>query len=717
MAKQKAVYAPGELAKTRERLGSLDKEEAKRMTQLLGGEIGYERTEDQQASQQQRGGRRGKSDTVDLSRKPGRRVEIIEDEDRISKEDVKEYLKKQKTRKKDNLADDPSVTLIIPYWNRVKLDKYCGQVEFEIKNSAQVLVSVLSFFGDPADYVNPAFVNRRMNEYYKRIELLVASVRTLFPRNNLKRNEQMRKASPFAFAVLDTIRYWNIDHISAELSRIQARPRSVKTIDLADILRDIYKPLYMLEQLELETHIKGAFTLLYKALYVENPSDAKKYQDLIKTALYSLGVIRRDIRFQLYPLFMKLISHCWLPYEAFFKERRNRIAHFLGVTEKNRISPMMENALTEDEAVEIAKEVEDEEIVAEDEPAKGGENAEEALSEEEQIEKRAQESEAKAVAKGLSALENLFPGSGWDRIHFFPDLYPYFSDVFSLKKGVELIAPTDPLQQVYILCRILEELFFGLRYVTFGTIIGPDGNAERLDDPMARIINEWQRLIEASFDKEYLTRLDEYCRMLENTAESRTSNYAKRLMNELHWAKRLYFLPYYRFESIMPPSFQKNSLTAVYPIVRTLRRYLATLAGAIEQGNRRGGAEKKAPCDGIDNPWEPYIFQVPNPVSKRLDALLGQKKRNNASLVLFTLAVTIVLDHILNDENSWAYSKKLDFIFRSENGDGIRPRFGVDAKVDTELLFKQFLKKRQLQAARAAAENKTGEDVLFSELG
>jgi len=718
MAKQKAVYAPGELAKTRERLGSLDKDEAKRMTQLLGGEIGYERTEDQQSSQQQRGGRRGRGDAGDSglpSRKPGRRVELAGDEERISKEDVKEYLKKQKTRKRENLADDPSVTLIIPYWNRVKMDRYCGQVEFEIKSSAQVLVSVLSFFGDPADYVNPAFVNRRMNEYYKRIELLVASVRTLFPRNNLKRNEQMRKASPFAFAVLDTIRYWNIDHISAELSRIQVRPRSVKTTDLADILRDIYKPLYMLEQLELETHIKGAFTLLYKALYVEKPSDAKKYQDLIKTALYSLGVIRRDIRFQLYPLFMKLISHCWLPYEAFFKERRNRIAHFLGVTEKNRINPQMENSLTEDEAVEIAKEVEDEEITAEDETEKG---EEETLSEEEQSEKQAQESEAKAVKKGLSALETLFPGSGWERIQFFPDLYPYFSDVFSFKKGAELIAPTDPLQQVFVLCRILEELFFGLRYVTFGTIIGPDGNAERLDDPMVKIINEWQGIVEKSFDKEYLTRLDEYCRMLENTAESRTSNYAKRLMNELHWAKRLYFLPYYRFESIMPPSFQKNTLTAVYPIVSTLRRYLAALAGAIEEGNRRGGAEKKAPCDGIDNPWEPYVFQVPNPVSKRLDALLGQKKRNNASLVTFTLLVTTVLDHLLNDEDSWAYSKKSDFIFRSENGDGIRPRFGVDAKVDTTLLFKQALKIRQLQAARAAAkETKTEDDELFSNSG
>jgi len=706
MPKPKDIYAPGELTKIRERLGSINKDEAKRMTQVLGGEIGYERSEEPENPAKNR---RVRNETVEVNiggRKPGRHVDIAADED-ISEEDIREYQKRKSQRKKEGPADDPSVSLKPSYWDRVKIDRYCGQPEFEIKSSGQIFISVISFFNDPMDYVNPAFVLRRMNNYYKRIETLVTAVRTLLPRNNLKRNERFRKTSPFSFAILDTIRYWNIEEISSELSRLQARPRRAKTIDFIDILKYIYKPLYILEQLEIETHIKEAFTLLYKLLYIENPTEAQsKYQELIRTALFSYGIVRRDIRFQLYPLLMKLVSHCWLPYETFFKERENRLNALLQVSERNRISPQTENALSEEKAGENAEGKEDAETTEAPAEAKtdGAENAggkdagSGSAQEEEQAKPR--EPESKTLERGLATLEALFPNAGWNRLRTYPDLYPYFSDVFKVKKGVVLFSPTDPIQQAYFLARILEELFFGLRYTVFGAITGPDGGSERLDEPMSRIINQWQNIIEAGFEKEYLSRLNEYCQMLENAAESRTSNYAKRLMNDLHWVKRLYFFPYYHFDSIMPTPIQKNSITAMYPEVRSLRRYLTGVAAGIEQGNRQGGAEKLAPCDGISNPWDSYVFQVPNPVSTRLDMLLPPKRRNNATLVFFSLAVTVVLDTLLNDENSWAYDTQNDFLFRSENGEGVRPLFGVDNKVDTDLLFKRALKKRQDAAAR-----------------
>jgi len=715
MAKYK--YAPGELAKTRERLGSIDKEEAKRMTQVLGGEIGYERSEEPETPPK---GRRVRNETVEVNiggRSPRRHVDIATDED-ISEEDIREYQKRKAHNKKEGPADDPSVSIKPSYWDRVKIDKYCGQPEFEIKNSAQIMISMISLLNDPVDYVNPSFVLRRINNYYKRIETLVTTVRTLLPRNNLKRNERFKKASPFSFAILDTLRYWNIEQISTELSRIQARPRSAKTADFIEILKDIYKPLYILEQLELETHIKGAFSFLYKLLYIENPTDAKnKYQELIRTALFSLGIIRRDIRFQLYPLLMKLLSHCWLPYERFFKERENRLKAFLQVNERNQISPQMENALPEEKSVGTgneAGEAENADTLAEAASAEtateaktgGGKNTggkdagNESVPEEEPAKKQYRETEGKAVERGLTTLEVLFPNAGWNQLNQYPDLYPYFSDVFPLKKGVVLIAPTDPLQQAYFLARILEELFFGLRYTVFGMIMGPGGSSERLDEPMSRIINQWQNIIEAGFEKEYLSRLSEYCQMLENAAESRTSNYAKRLFNDLRWVKRMYVFPYYHFDSIMTTSIQKNSITALYPEVRSLRRYLTAVAAGIEQGNRQGGAEKQVPCDGISNPWDAYVFQVPNPVSKRLDMLLAPKKRNNASLVYFALAVTVVLDSLLNDENSWAYDTKNDFLFRSENNEGVRPLFGVESKINTDMLFRQAIKKRQAAAGK-----------------
>ncbi|MDR0587343.1 MAG: hypothetical protein LBG26_08900 [Treponema sp.] len=719
MSKNKAIYAPGELAKVRGKLGTLDEAEAKRMAQILGGEVGYERTTPQEDALHKK---KVRHETVEVAvggRKPFRRVETAEmdGEDRGFAGAAK---RKPVHRNDNDPVDDPLVPVKASYWERVRMDKYMGQPEFEIKTSGQVLFSMLSFLTDPPDMVSPAFVNRRMNEYYKRIELLVTSVRSILPRNNLRRNERLKKASPFAFAILDTIRYWNIDQISGNLSKIQARPRNAKVQDFQDILRDIYRPLYILEKLDPETHIKGSFKLLYKILYLENPTEAKKkYQEFIRNALVSYGIIRRDIRYQLYPMLLKLLSNCWIAYDLFFTERKNRIRNFLQVTEKNRISPSMgsgddtgeagaaEDAGGQTEEIGRIEETGEEEIKTED---MFDESAmDEPLTEEDRIKRHHDEIEKKAVDRSLSTMEVLFPKAGWERVRVYPDFYPYFSDVFHFKKGIELIAPTDPLQQIIILMRVLEELFFGLRYVIFGVIMGPDGSSERIDDLIGRIVNEWQKNIEASLEKEYLPRLDEYCRLLENTAESRTSNYAKRLLNELHWVKRLYFLPYYKFESIMPPPFQKNSITAIYPEVRQLRRYLTAVAAGIDQGNKRGGLEKHAPCDGIDNPWDAYIFQVPNPLSTRLDALLAPKKRNNASLVFFTLAVTVLLDHLLNDEDSWAYGQKAGFLFRSENGEGIRPLFGVETKIDSETIFRQALKKRQVAAAQAAAAAKAAE--------
>jgi hypothetical protein len=293
----------------------------------------------------------------------------------------------------------------------------------------------------------------------------------------------------------------------------------------------------------------------------------------------------------------------------------------------------------------------------------------------------------------------MFPQSGWTKAQFGVDLYPYFLKVFNLKKEYALIAPADGLQQVAILIRILEELFFALRSVAFGVYTGSDG-PENIRDTLTPIINNWHFFIE-SIEKEYLPRLSEYCRILENASESRTSNYARRLLDELCWIKRQYFMPQFKFESSFPPPFQKEDVKALYPNVRALRKCLTMIAAGIEKGNKAGGAARKVPCDGIDNPWEQYVFQIPNPVSVRLDALLGSAQKNNASLVFFTLAAVIVLDFVINNEDSWGYytdGGRPGALYRSANDDGITPQRGVDKEVDTEAILKAMVQRAKARA-------------------
>ena len=686
--KSKAVYAPGELSRIRDKLGVTDREEAKLLAERLGGEIGHERSPEEEESRQNR--TRNERVNVKIGDRPSRPLRTVELP--LEAEGEVKTIQKPVRGKDYDPADDPSIPLKVSYWERVKMDRFAGQSEFEIKSPTQVLQSVLSMFSDIPDYVSQTFVNNRMAEYYKKIEMLVISTRNMLPRNNVMRNEQMKKASPLTYAILDVIRYWEIEKISSDLVRIQSRPKNSLAGDFSDILRAIYRPLFLLELLEMEAHIRGAYKILYKLLYLENSTEAKeKHQYQIRNALTAFSGVRRDVRYLLYPLLMKIVSSNFLPYETFFDARKNRIMAFLNVSEDKRINPEVFAMMAEAKNSESQDTETEEEKQEED----GAEPGKEEPSAEEKNRQSSVEAEKKALERGLHTLEVLFPKAGWNNIESYPDLYPYFADMFDLKKGFVNIAPADPMHQIIILMRILEELFFGLRFVKFVSVSGSlTGDAEPLDTTLGEIIDSWQYYLQVSLDKEYLPRLSNYVRILEGSVEERTSVYTKKLIAELQWIKRLFFLPYYKFETFGGPPFPKGDTTPVYVKVKTLRKSLTSVAAGIDQGNKSGGADARAHCDGIENPWDQYQFQIPNPLSKRLDAFLGPKTKNNASLVYFCLAVSTVLDNLMNNEDSWAYSSSSP-LFRSENGEGVKPLTGVSERVDANALFRNSLRERQ----------------------
>ena len=694
MAKKKnnAIYAPGELSRVRDKLGVKDDSEAKRMAQLLGGEVGTERDSEDDKK------KNGKYDSS--GGKKRRRIDLAPEEELTGESKTK--------RSGPYPGDDPSVPAKLSYRERVKIDQYASQVVFEIKNSLQVLTSIFSFFKEPVDYVNQRFVIAHLNEYYNKIEKLVNGTRSLFPKSNKKRDGQLKRASLFVYKVLETLRGWDIETLAKNISELQSHPRSVTVHDFSDVLRGIYKPIFILDELNIE-NIKTAFKLIYKILYIESPMEAKdKYQEIIRNIIASIIDVRKNVCFCMYPLLMKLISDRYIVYERFFIERRRRFMAFLNVKETDQLNPVdLDPQQIESIDVDALQKKANEEESIKDENGITGEDGE--LHEEEKnvpedpkaaalrAKQEAERAERKSMEQGRTAMEVLFPKAGWDKMEEFPDFYPYFANVYNLKHGYELISPKDPLQYVAVLLHILDDLFIGLRYVNFNVITGADGTSVNVSDELAEILNNWRSYIEDSFSRDYLPRLSEYCRMLENSKDSRLSPYAKKTLNELNWIKRLYFLPYYKFESIGPPPFPKSDIISVYSEVRKLRKYLTAFALGVEQGVRAGGAAAKAPCRGINNPWAQYNFQVPNPVSRRLDMMLAPEKRMNATLIFFSLSAVTVLDYIVNNENSWIYYEKGGTLFRSVNNEGIVPLFGVDNKLDADKIFKESLKKAGAQ--------------------
>jgi len=687
--KPSAIYEPGELEKVRGRLGPVDETEAKKIAQRLGGEVGTEKSVVTPPVKKTSYVRRDKADynaSDRRGRRSGRPVDTAGYDDGYEKP-------RAAAKQSNDPSDDPNVQLKTPYFERVKMDRYAAQPEFEIKSPLQAFLSVFWVFIDPSDTLNPHFINNRMAAYYKKIELLVNATRALLPRNNARRSERLKKTSPYYFTVLDVIRYWDIERIDEDLTKIRAQ-RQATALDFADIMRNIYKPLFILEKLNMDNHIKGAFKTLYKVVCVDDPSESKeRIQGITRTALSSFSDIRLEVHFGLYPLLMKYISDRWFPYERLFVERRRRFMSFLGIGEEDQIKPLDPNA----EQVENA-DLDAEEDINKNEAETAqeeGDVSDEPQTPEQKAREDAAKTEKKAMDHSVKVLESLFPRAGWDKLEEYPDLYPYFVNTYELRRGYELIGPSDPLQQVAVLMHIIEDICVGLRNITFGTTVGPDGNPAQINELTGSTIANWRRYIEDSFNKEYLPRLTEYCGIIEHSAESRISSFAKKSLNGLRWIRRLYFLPYFKFESVGPPPFQKQDVTAIYSEVRTLRKCLTLVAAGIEKGNRMGGAEAKAHCDGIANPWNKYNFELPNPVSKRLDALLTPDKRNNTAVIFFALSVVAVLDNLLNNENSWAYGENAGPIFRSVDNKGVTPVFGVDVKLDADRIFKEEMRKKE----------------------
>ncbi|MCL2601565.1 MAG: hypothetical protein FWD91_01995 [Treponema sp.] len=705
----KAIYAPGELSRVREKLGVFDRKEADELARKLGGEVGYERDVSTEpgfkpikrgTSGSSPGGSSGGSLSGSLGAPAAERSNSAPSRKRSRSQDGAESKKgaKEKHRRKRNAVsvDDPSVPFRVSYFDRIRMDRFAGLSEFDIKDPGQVFYSIISIFKPIPDNISPFFVSHRMSEYYKKIEDVVLSIRNLFPRNNTQRNERMKTGAALVYSILDVIRHWDIEKISAELGKIQTQNKTATVSDFAEILRLIYCPLYILELLDFDIHIRGAYKILYKVLYLENPEDAESKQELIRTSLSALFGIRQNIHYLLYPLLMKSVSPNYVSYDDFFNERKNRIMAFLNVKETDRINPGNivwlgdpNDAKDEEQALGVENNGQTGDAQAKSEEAK------EEASEKEKARKAAEEASRKALDRGLLMLDKLFPQSGWYKADSFPDFYPYFSGLFKLHKGAVNISPSDPLQQVLILMHILEELFFAVRHVSFGATLDISNGIEDMNVEIGGIIGNWRHYIETGFGKEYLPRLAEYIRILEGAYEARLSMYCKKIITEMQWLKRLYFLPHYKFESLLPPPYRKGDISPIYSEVKKLRKYFSIAAAGIEDANRAGGAEAHASCGSVDNLWAPYVFDVPNPVSVRMNAFIAPKKRNNATLIYFCLAVTTVLDHLINNEKSWAYGSRTGPLFRSVKGEGQVPLTGVDEKIDADEIFKQTLKQMQ----------------------
>jgi hypothetical protein len=665
----KRVYEEEELRATRERLHVKDEEDARFMMKILGGEVGDVRSGKEDAPQGRSGWNRPYTKSA-----PQRRIETA------GIPGKEEGLHSSAQTRRFSSGD-------LSYRERIKMDSQEARAEFKIKTWFQSFCSKLAFFYRPPDVVSRVFVVMEMEDYFLPLNKLVNKVRLIFPRNNTSRSKKFKQNYPFAFSILDTIRYWNIEKISASLARLQAHPRAVIISDFQEIIKEFYRPLVLLEMLDSEKDISKAVASLDYML--ENDPDNQITHSTQDEIAFLFDKVTEDTRWRLYPFLLKFISDSFVPCEVFFNEYESRIRDFLGIDPNDIIRPSRSR---KSRGVNMAKE-----------RRQTGEDAdsdEDAIlglptpdTEENSAHPVSPNSIPKAVQRGLQVLEQLFPEAGWEKLDAFPDIYHYFAKSLSLKKNADVIDPDNPMLQALVLMQILEELFYGFRSITF--------NEVGFDLPeFLEIIDEWHKLIENCFERAYLPRLAEFVKLFYNPLEPKKKTYTMKLREELNWLARLFLFPSLKIDSFAQMLVQKKDVIPIFPKIRILRQDFTVIAEEIEKALQEGGASAMARCAAVNNPWDPYVFQVANPLSKRLDMLLGKENRTNVSLIYYTLSVLTVLDYFINNPNSWAYQTNTAKLFRSSDADGLLPESLPEKFIDADAVFKQSVEKLKAQPAQ-----------------
>ncbi|RKX80267.1 MAG: hypothetical protein DRP87_00190 [Spirochaetes bacterium] len=676
-------YEPGELQRTRERLGDISPEEARRIASALGGEVGIEKTDPRiQEKYSRLEELRKKSDYTKYTRKR---------EEAKQPESKKSLTPEAKGKSRSKITPTPSAEITAErkktsFWDRIRMDFLAAKPEHQLKRKRDAFASILSFAFSVPDKVNPFFIKNGDNIFFKHIENLVFSIRGLI---NINNKATVHRLKPGLYQkILDVIRDWDIEALHLELSSLQSSPSRISFTSLSGLSGGIYRPIVRLMDLDPHLHIGKAIKTIAELDILSVPKNSpiqQKIRTFFVTAREEIIPVFVEIKFRCYPLLLKLISNKFFPYQQFFYDMRWEILDFLKLKPEDVITPAPSSDTTSDK-----------EKVKSEEGSSAETGA--AKTTEEEAESEAAVSAppegADEIQKGLAILEKLFPGAGWNKLDEFPDLFSYFHPLFDFPRGIELIPPADPLHQVVILVFVLQEFFYGFRSLRFGTMENEKGDRIQIQTTAERIIGSWHYFHDEILTKHYTSLLNEYCRQIERNTQFKNTDYGRKIASDLMWIKRLYYLNLLKFYAVkgsrpalgphLPKLFESTA-----ELKELLQRIVQELDEAVTIGRK---------IESIENPRDLVNFEIENPVSSRLTSVFSSSGRTftNSDLIRYTYAVLCVLDYLIGNPGSHTYSVNAEDpvrLFRSVGGRGEIPLYSVELKDPIAVIRKREAKK------------------------
>ena len=656
---------------TRKNIGAIDKEEAARMTKVLGGEIMTE-----------------KSVPIDYSKLPKRapshrvvrptNVSAQQSSSRQSSSsggsssfDGADSEPKRKVTKAANLPQ-------ISAKDNAKIDKLMMSDAYAIKPNYGLFNFLKKLAKDGSEKVIPEFAEITLKAHLDHINAFITVIKTIIQYSPDTYKARIQNETDMKFRFLRKISEWSTKDAKLAYVNLGALQETPVVADLQPFVKAVYRMLITIHYIG-EPAVVRAIKDIYADLLHYPNADKDKCARLAKEAVTEWMYLYGQVIKGLYPLLMRMCGTPFDEFPHFFVAQVSTILNFLGLKKFDLLLP--EKKVDPEEARK-AKEAEDK-----------AKEAEEKKKEQEQ----AAATQNEMVEKGLAILDRLFPGAGFKKLDSFPDMWPYFDPLYDFDEAYLMLAPENPMQITIVLCEILQDIFRACNKMQFNLEGNP--NFQSREDNLTKALSEWPVYVDTIFSRDYGEQLKQLVNQTYTQANYITTRAGKKCVTDILWTTKYSFLPHFTFEQLLlERPLNNNKYLALFIRTAFLRDAFLDMTKQIAQVEKNRGA-----VGGLNNPWEHYNFEITSPISKRMDVLLNAKDKsentpaNNANVIKYISCIVSVLDWWINSRGSPAYKADSRKIYRTMPGTQ-EPAFSIEPRDDQDALF--------ASAIRAAVQKK-----------
>ena len=652
------LLEPGTLDKTRRNIGPIEADEALEMQKKLGGQILKERPVETEAAPLPKSKRRGAliKASGKSSSEISARSAALSSLSRINQEDANEA---RKIRSDDDLPEISAKELKL-------MDKLMMSPEYELKRDYGFFNFLFKMSPRGRDRVQKRFAIIVARHHVEHIEKFADIIKLLVQATPDVYRSKIAAETDLRYKFLRTVSGWSMRDLKVLVIDVENAKDYLTIPMLIPFVRAVYKLLLQIYYIG-DKHIANLFKHIYDEVSQLPEVSKPKVQSYIKQASSEWLYVSDQIVRGMYPFLMRMCSDEFVKYPDFFRVKIKQILKFLGMSQYDL-------------------------LVHEKKKKEDGESADSDEKKEDLRLRPVVGAKDEAVSMGMKILDQLFPKAGFRHLETHPDMFPYFNKIYGFEDGYNVLSPENPLQVTIVLILIVEDFFKGCRNIKFN--LEADDKFPALSDTLDAAMEEWASYYEDLFAK----KLGDYIRMYVNSLYSQKdydkTKFGKETLNNILWRIKYYYLPHYKFSA---PVLQKPINDRKYKALSSRTDFIRTAFSYLVKRIDESSAAK-SPVLGILNPWDKYTFDLPNPISRRIDVMLGANRgadvsaATNANLVKYTYYVMAVLDWWINNPESPAYDSGESQLFRISEKDG-GPVFSVPERTDQNQLFADGIKK------------------------